>query len=372
MNIKYWLLIAGLGMATLTTQAQGDAKGAARPPRAEKMEQMRADLELTDEQVAQIKAIHARYRPEKKELRDAELKDPALEARRKQIREEEQMAIKAVLTPAQQVRFEELRKERRVGAHEPMSPAQRQYFQEQVLPTLQAQRLKLESAISSADKATIDRLRGELQALRETRKGEQPRDARQADTPPSEADRARMEAFHAKRQAIMAEAGSVAERYQAQIKALHEEVKPQLERFRAEMEAMRPAQPADAPQGKERHKGAGKKQMEAARFLLMDPAHVPGQQARKKAERASDAALEVFPNPAVSRATLRYAVGAAGPVKVELLDGQGKSLRVLADGQKAAGEHFVDLDTQSMAAGTYYFRITDGTGSKVRTLKVVH
>jgi Spy/CpxP family protein refolding chaperone len=370
-NIKQWLLIAGMAMGTLPATAQGDVGEVTRPPHGQRMEQMQADLGLTDAQVAQIKAIRERYRPERKAMREAELKDPALEARRKQMREEEQAAVKAVLTPDQQVRFEELRAVRHAHGHQPMSPEQRQYFQEQVLPTLLAQRLKLETALSTADKATVERLRGELQALRETRKSEMPRGDRTQHTPPSEADRARMEAFHAKRHAIMEEAASVAGRYMTQIKALHEEIKPQMERFRAEMEAQRPAQPAYAPAGKPRHMRDGKKQMDAAHFLLMDPAQVPGQ-GRKKAERTGQIGLEVFPNPAVSRATLRYAVPSAGMTKVELLDGQGKVLRVLAEGQVPAGEHFVDLDTQAMAAGTYYFRITDQAGSKVRTLKVVH
>ena len=148
-NIKQWLLIAGMAMGTLPATAQGDVGEVTRPPHGQRMEQMQADLGLTDAQVAQIKAIRERYRPERKAMREAELKDPALEARRKQMREEEQAAVKAVLTPDQQVRFEELRAARHAQGHQPMSPEQRQYFQEQVLPTLLAQRLKLEAALSA-------------------------------------------------------------------------------------------------------------------------------------------------------------------------------------------------------------------------------
>jgi protein CpxP len=378
MKMKHWLLALALGLSCQPLLAQGDRETGKR--KDGRMEQMRQDLNLSDAQVAQIQAIHEQYRPERKALRDAEPKDPAIEAQRKQIREAEQAAVKAVLTPEQQKRYDELRAERHAGHHghhDHMDSAQRQYFQDQVLPLLQSQRLKLEAAISAADKATVDRLRSELQVLRASRKAAQPREKTQRHTPPTDADRALMAEFHAKRHAIMEEAAAIANRYAAQIQQLHEEIKPQLEQIRAELEAQRPAKTTDAADDHHRHPGHrghmrdGKKHMEAARFLLMDPARTPGQ-GRTKADRTEGVRLEVFPNPAVSRATLRYGVAAAGMTKVELVDGEGRVLRVLSEGQTEAGEHFLDLDTVELPAGTYYFRVTDSRGSKVRTLKVIH
>lgn len=384
MKLKQWVLIVGIGLSSLPLSAQHDegrqGKHQGDHPKGDRMEQMRQDLNLTDAQVAQISAIHKQYRPERKALKDAELKDPALEARRKQLCEDEQAAVKAVLTPEQQARFEALKAQRHGGHHghhAEMNPEQRQLFQAEVLPLLQAQRLKLESALSAADKATVARLReamADMRAARKDAKGGK----RKQDTPPTEEDRARMAEFHQQRHAIMEEAAAVASRYATQIQQLHEEVKPQLERLRAEIAALATVEPGDdrpAADTRRPHgdgpQHEGRKQMEAARFLLMDPARTPGP-GRARGEKAEQVRLEVFPNPAVTRATLRYNLEQAGATKVELINGEGKVLRVLQEGQSAAGEHFVDLETTDLPVGTYYFRITDGQGPKVRALKVVH
>ena len=380
MKLKQWVLMLGIGLASLPLSAQKGEGRQGDHHKGDRMEQMRQDLNLTDTQVAQITAIHKQYRPERKAFKDAELKDPALEARRKQLRTEEQAAVKAVLTPEQQARWEELKAQRHGGHHghhAGMNPAQRQLFQEQVLPLLQAQRLKLESALSAADKATVDRLRDALADMRAAHK-----DAhggkRKADTPPTEEDRARMAEFHKQRHAIMEEAAAVANRYASQIQQLHEEVKPQLERLRAEIAALATVETDDAHATGDMHarhhegqRQAGKHHMEDARFLLMDPARTPGQ-GRARSEKAEQIRVEVFPNPAFTRATLRYKLEEAGPAKIELIDGEGKVLRVLREGQAAEGEHFVDLETTDLPAGTYYFRITDSQGPKVRALKVIH
>jgi Spy/CpxP family protein refolding chaperone len=369
----------GIGLASLPLSAQNDEGRQGDRIKGDRMEQMRQDLNLSDTQVEQITAIHKQYRPERKALKYAELKDPALEARRKQMREEEQAAVKAVLTPEQQARFDALKAQRHAGhhGHAEMNPAQRQLFHEQVLPLMQAQRLKLESALSAADKATVDRLRDALADMRAAHKDAKG-GKRKLDTPPTEEDRARMAEFHKQRHAIMEEAAAVANRYTTQIQQLHEEVKPQLERLRAEIAALattashddRGTAAAHRPHSDGPRHG-GKQQMEAARFLLMDPARTPGQ-GRARSEKAEQIRLEVFPNPAVTRATLRYKLEQAGTTKVELIDGTGKVLRVLQEGQAAAGEHFIDLETTDLPAGTYYFRITDGQGPKVRALKVIH
>jgi hypothetical protein len=146
-----------------------------------------------------------------------------------------------------------------------------------------------------------------------------------------------------------------------------------LERFRAEMLAMRPPQPVDAPghAGKGAHKRGGKKWMAPALFLLMDPARLPGQ-GGQKASKAASMQIEVFPNPAVSRATLRFQLAEAGSAKVELLDAQGRVLKVLRDGQVAAGEQLIDVDTATLPAATYFFRVTDVNGPKLHVFKVVH
>uniref|UniRef100_UPI0006191C26 PA14 domain-containing protein n=1 Tax=Hymenobacter terrenus TaxID=1629124 RepID=UPI0006191C26 len=57
-----------------------------------------------------------------------------------------------------------------------------------------------------------------------------------------------------------------------------------------------------------------------------------------KAAGAS-AALSAYPNPAHDRATLSYTVEQAGAVRLEVLDGLGRIVAVLVDGQQSAGPH---------------------------------
>uniref|UniRef100_UPI000619294B hypothetical protein n=1 Tax=Hymenobacter terrenus TaxID=1629124 RepID=UPI000619294B len=50
-------------------------------------------------------------------------------------------------------------------------------------------------------------------------------------------------------------------------------------------------------------------------------------------------ALSAFPNPTHDRATLSYTVEQAGAVRLEVLDGLGRIVAVLVDGQQSAGPH---------------------------------
>ena len=89
--------------------------------------------------------------------------------------------------------------------------------------------------------------------------------------------------------------------------------------------------------------------------------------------RAADAdalALQIYPNPTTSVATIEYSVGGrAENVSIMLTDLLGRNIQSLASGLKPAGKQSALVSTANVAAGTYLVRVQ--VGDKVSTRKVV-
>ncbi len=86
------------------------------------------------------------------------------------------------------------------------------------------------------------------------------------------------------------------------------------------------------------------------------------------ADDAAALALDAFPNPAASRATVRYTLGAPADVRLDVYDVLGRRVAVLAGGAQAAGVHEATLDTAPLAPGVYVLRL--GAGSETRTARL--
>ncbi|NNF58761.1 MAG: T9SS type A sorting domain-containing protein [Rhodothermaceae bacterium] len=67
-----------------------------------------------------------------------------------------------------------------------------------------------------------------------------------------------------------------------------------------------------------------------------------------------------YPNPFASRATLRYDIAEAGPVRLAVYDLLGREVAVLADSERAAGRYEVLLDGSGLASGVYLVRMIAG------------
>ena len=77
------------------------------------------------------------------------------------------------------------------------------------------------------------------------------------------------------------------------------------------------------------------------------------------------------PNPARQLATIGYALLTPGEARVEVLDGLGRRVALLADGPHVAGAHAARLRTDALAPGVYVVRLTASAGTDVRRLSVV-
>ncbi|MEZ4388019.1 MAG: YCF48-related protein [Candidatus Krumholzibacteriia bacterium] len=76
---------------------------------------------------------------------------------------------------------------------------------------------------------------------------------------------------------------------------------------------------------------------------------------------------QVYPNPFNPRTSLRYALAAAGPVRLTIHDLRGRRVRNLVDGSRAAGEHAAFWDGtddagRGVAGGVYVYRLESGGG----------
>lgn len=83
----------------------------------------------------------------------------------------------------------------------------------------------------------------------------------------------------------------------------------------------------------------------------------------------------VSPNPALSRASLSFSLGAPGSVRVDVFDVAGRHVRTLRDGTYRGGDHGIEWDLLDdnggrVAAGVYLWRIASG-GNRLTERAVV-
>ncbi|MEP0546614.1 MAG: T9SS type A sorting domain-containing protein [Rhodothermales bacterium] len=83
-------------------------------------------------------------------------------------------------------------------------------------------------------------------------------------------------------------------------------------------------------------------------------------------------ALEsVYPNPFVSRATVRFALPEAADVRLVVYDLLGRQVAVLADSDRAAGYHTAVWDASDRPSGVYVLRLVAGSHAFTRRLTIL-
>jgi len=79
-------------------------------------------------------------------------------------------------------------------------------------------------------------------------------------------------------------------------------------------------------------------------------------------------ALACVPRPVGRRAQLRFELGSAGPVLVQLVDVAGQVVRTIVDGRLSRGVHAISLDASGLAAGVYTCRLVTPSCQARQTL----
>jgi hypothetical protein len=75
-----------------------------------------------------------------------------------------------------------------------------------------------------------------------------------------------------------------------------------------------------------------------------------------------------FPNPFNPTTRIRFDVPRAGPVKLEVFDLIGRSVRTLVDGVQAVGSYTVTFDAGELPSGLYLYRLTAGDQVEIRKM----
>lgn len=77
------------------------------------------------------------------------------------------------------------------------------------------------------------------------------------------------------------------------------------------------------------------------------------------------------PNPVRNTTTIGYALPEAGHVRIDLFDRTGRRLAALADAERPAGPHTVEVTADDLADGVYFVQLTAGTATRTQRLVVV-
>jgi hypothetical protein len=79
--------------------------------------------------------------------------------------------------------------------------------------------------------------------------------------------------------------------------------------------------------------------------------------------------FEVYPNPVSQSAIISFSLNEGSPVVMQIIDVNGRSIRVIADENFSDGGHDVTFDRESLAAGIYFLQVKTDQG--VTTKKMV-
>ncbi len=400
-NVKLWIICAVLIIAQ-TSFAQ--KRGGHGEHRANKIEKMKAELDLTDTQVEQLEKIRAEFKTKMVALKEEGSDREEMREAFHQLKDEHRTAIEGVLTNEQLAKMEAHRaekKEHRAEIREKFKSIDktafkeemRAYKKENVHPVILAQRKKMEASISQADKRDIEELRQVFKAAKKERKEKMAPFKENGERPTRE----QMEAFKAeyerKYKTHFEKAQALTEKYATQIDALLAEVADEKETWKSDvkdiknehfgeiMEEMKGKKDCDKETDCKGKRGHGRKghamkhgrkgKDHRVRFLMMDVDEEKRTADKPRINKGKQGApMKVYPNPSTTTNTLEYTVEKAGMVKVELHDKQGNVIQQVSSEYKQAGTYTETVNLSMLKGIVYFYVITDESGVRSQKFMV--
>jgi hypothetical protein len=77
-----------------------------------------------------------------------------------------------------------------------------------------------------------------------------------------------------------------------------------------------------------------------------------------------------FPNPFNGTTTVNYELTSTESVMVEITDITGKVIAVMNEGVRTAGSHVLTINSNNLAAGTYYYTLSTSKGKVTKAMTV--
>jgi len=346
-----------------------------------KIDHLKTELDLNDDQVSQLGKMFESKHDEMKALRSTddkthEEKKEAMQSFRQAIEKE----IEGILNEDQILKFQEMKKGRegkhgmegkQMGHHQKLKDGKgeelhkqiKAYKEENIKPVMLEQRAKLEPKISEEDKQVIAEFRLEFVKMKAERQ------ARFEEMKES-GDAADFKKMHKERKGLVDDdkrdkMKSLVEKYKDDIEPLFAEVADQQEKWKNDIKAIAKStleindEEIEHGKRKMRHMHGGHKEMnKMVHFLLLDPSektNTPSSQSLIKEVTA-------YPNPASSVTTIDYDVLEDGNVLIELRDNKGKLLKTVKNTFHEKGNHRVTILLDSYQSDLFYVLIQDKNG----------
>ncbi|GJM31704.1 MAG: hypothetical protein DHS20C18_07050 [Saprospiraceae bacterium] len=370
--LKSITLILLLG---LTITAFGQHRGHRGPHDMQLIEKFKTDLNLTPAQETQLAELQAKGKAAMKNLKEGEYEEAAdRKEAMHELMKEQKSAVEKILTEEQkailQKKKEALRNAHKEQFekidHKALKEEMHQYREKNMMPTLRAQRAKLESKISAEDKTTIAELRTKFKAIdakhKELKKERGPH--------PKGHFKGMKEEQKPERETLK----TLVDKYKDNIETLMEEIAPQQEQWKKEMKAiaekyMPKEEGADHRKRKGKHNKHFDRKIKQSHFLLLDPNAESLGQSSTQGNNQAWTKIRTYPNPTVNSNKLDYTVVKAGQLRIELHNESGNLVKVLLNENRTPGDYSLVVDFSSLRSGSYYLIVKDQGG--VSSQKVV-
>jgi hypothetical protein len=79
-------------------------------------------------------------------------------------------------------------------------------------------------------------------------------------------------------------------------------------------------------------------------------------------------ALQVYPNPVSSSATIQFSIPHSSEVKIELFDLQGRKIQTIAEGNYRSGNHQLEFEIENLPPGIYLLQLQTDSGIESQKL----
>ncbi|MEZ4886087.1 MAG: T9SS type A sorting domain-containing protein [Chitinophagales bacterium] len=364
-------------------------------PRFENIEDNEAkifnELNLSPEQITQLKTIREKYAPKLKEIRDEtrEMHQKNI-AQIKEIRLSQKAELEKILTEEQINLFQEKRQRisrnfllqsphfegHRIDA-EKLHAIRKEthgYVLRYVLPVLKAQRAKLNPSISTDDKAKIEELRKTFQAIKsqiKTARKEIRNAFRNGESPTKKI--AHLRAIREQNQPDMEQARVLVEKYGSEIESLKIEIEADILQWETDIKAIadKHFEGEDMPKYFHRHllhrHPLLYQMLPKIRFLLLDPnmdysLETLGEEDEVFEERQ----ISIFPNPTTQMNTIEFEVKKAGNVRIDLMGRNGVFIRTIFDEYQTEGTHQVKVNIADLTDHLYFYVVSDESGQTTK------
>lgn len=368
------------------------------------LQKIQEKLELSDEQVSQIKPILENFREQMHALRsDENVEDKR--AAGKEIMEAQKEELAKILSEEQMGQLHEIMMHRRRGHHrgghhafkhernEDLHKALKEYFSKNIMPVVKVQRTELDKSISSTDQDRINEIRAELKDLhpkgkdgwRGHRGGDCDKDREGDRGDYHEGDRG--DHHHGDRdrngrcgegsenraeiKSLMKEVKALGVKYESEIKNSLEPIGAKKENWMKDIseiikENISPEEAERVEHIQERAAGKMLKWIAGKKYLLLDP----NDKEDVKDVDVQARNLNVFPNPSKGFNTFEFEVLESGNVEIGIYNQQGKLMKTVMNEYKEAGKHSVEVSLEGLNEDVYFYQIVDQKGDESQRFMV--